>query len=331
MVRGIVIAAVVLALVGAAVFWLGRTPDGPPADAPSAAGLVYEAKEGAVAAVTDDDGRVFFLHATFGADKSCEPKCYASELRELGVRGGTKLGNTSGEPTALAAGPTHASFGSSGLWDIQPLAGGERRVVSTGGERAALDTTHGYFAGRDLSRVALDTGKVETLVSGATAVDVGIDDLSVYYLDPGSRTLWRMLKQGGPRTPIAKEIEGAVRLSVGKGRVYVIRAGKDGSPSALLDISTDGTDKKELATFEGPPVAIDSISGKIDWIVYTPGAPAVLFTVSPGSPARELRKFEVPVLQGGGGAKRELKPAVASTERFVYVTAAAGLLQIDRK
>ncbi len=314
------------------ILWLDKAPAAAPPPPPPPAGIVYEPKEGAVVAVTDHDGRVFFLHATFADDPTCEPKCYASELRELGARGGTKLGNAGGEPTTLAASATHATWGRSGLWDLQPLAGGERKPLATGGERAALDATHAYFAGRELSRVALDTGKSETLVGGATAVDVGIDDLSVYYLEPGARTLWRMLKQGGARTPIAKELDGIVRLSVGKGRVFVAARGKQPSTQGRIwDIAADGTDRKELATFEGDPVAMDSASGKVDWIVYKPGAQAVLFTATAGSGARELRKFDAPVLKGSGDSKRELAPDIASTERFVYVTSASGLLQIERR
>ncbi|NUO52467.1 MAG: hypothetical protein HOV80_26770 [Polyangiaceae bacterium] len=315
------------------ILWLDKpSPEAPPPAAPVSGGVVFEPKEGAVVAVADHDGRVFFLHATFANDPSCEPKCYESELRELGVRGGTKLGNAGGEPTTLAASNTHATWGRSGLWDLQPLAGGERKPLSTGGERAALDATHAYFAGRELSRIALDTGKSELLVGSASAVDVGIDNLSVYYLEPGARTLWRMLKQGGARTPIAKELDGIVRLSVGKGRVYVAARGKPPSTQGTIwDIAADGTDRKELAKFEGDPVALDSASGKVDWIVYKPGSQAVLYTAAAGSPARELRKFDAPVLKGSGDSKRELAPDVASTERFVYVTSAGGLLQIERR
>jgi hypothetical protein len=329
---GIAVLAVVAALGVSFILWLDEPPDAPPPPPPVPAGLVYEPKEGAVVAVADHDGHVFFLHATFANDPTCEPKCYESELRELGARGGTKVGNASGEPTTLAASATHATWGRSGLWDLQLLAGGERKPLSTGGERAALDATHAYFAGRELSRVALDTGKSEALVAGATAVDVGIDDLSVYYLEPGARTLWRMLKQGGARTPIAKELDGVVRLSVGKGRVYVAARGKPPSTQGKIwDIATDGTDRKELATFEGDPASMDSSSGKVDWVVYKPGEQAALFTVTAGSSARELRKFDPPLLKGSGDSKRELAPDIASTDRFVYVTSAAGLLQVDRR
>ncbi len=321
--------AVVLVVAAVAIYFLTREEE--VAEDPEGQGLVFEAgSDGEVIAVAAVGGRVLFVHASVDQQKKCEPPCYASELRELGARGGQKLGAREGEPRVFAVGPTHAVWGHSGLFEIENLSGGVKRVVSTGGERAALDETHAYFAGRDLTRVDLASGASETLVTGINAIDVALDEQSVYFVEGGAGTIWRMLKAGGARTPIAKELKGARRITVARRRVYVACEADAAAASVVWDVAVDGTDKRQLASFQGRPAAIGAAPDGVDLVTWSEGSPATLHALGPGK-TDELRRFTPPSYSASSPGARQAEPSLASTDRYVYLSAARGLIRVERQ
>lgn len=319
------IAAVVI--VAVVLVWRGREDS---AGLPEPKGIVVDSAGGQVVAVAATGSRVFFVHTKVDKEKACDPPCYRSELRELGARGGQLLGTREGEPTLMAVGPSYSVWGASGLFQVTGLEGGVGRLLSSPGERAAVDATYAFFAGRDLSRVDLGTGKTETLVAGANAADVTIDDKSVYFVESRAGVLWRLLKDGGPRTPLAKELPGARRVAVGRGHAFVACEAEGRGASSVWDVAAGGTEKKKLASFDGVPVAIGVAPHGVDLVVWSGQGNAVLYKVGGSGGIDEVRRFAPAVYTLGTANPKAAEPTLVSTDRFVYVPSAAGLLQIER-
>jgi hypothetical protein len=332
-VKWLVAVLVVVALLGAAAgaylaFFRGSGEA--PAD-PESKGVIIDAAEGEqILAVASEGGRVFFVRSAVDKEKACDPPCYRAELRELGPRGGQRIMGREGEPTVVAVGTSHVLWGASGVFEAAGVDGRASRLISAAGDRVAIDATHAFFAGIDLTRVDLVSGKVETLVSGANAADVAVDDRSVYFVEPRAGVVWRLLKSGGPRTPIARELPGALRLALGRGRVFVTTGGEGADAGAVWDVATDGTDKTRVASFDGRPVAIGVTRSNIDVLLWPGAGRATLLTIGAGGAVLVLRQLQPPSLAVVSPSTKPVEPGIVSTDRFVYVPSARGLLQVER-
>ncbi len=312
----VVAALASLALLAAFVAWRLSSNGGPEGGAQP--GVVHEGQVIAVAAVGQ---RVFFVATQVDAEKHCEPACYVSELRELARFGGTPIGKSGGQPRALGVSETHALWGANGFYNLDLVAGDKQEKLAVGGDRVALDDTHAFFAGRELVRIELATGKRDTLVIQASAVDVALDRASVYFVDEKGTTLWRVPKDGGPKAPLAKELEGATRVVVGGDRVYV--AAKD----AIWSFGPDGSGKKKVADVSGDVAALGWAGGKLDWVTFREREQAAVHSTAS---AQELQRFDAPTVDAGASGRRQIPPGLASTDAYVFVTAANGLLRIER-